>query len=89
MSLTLFHQETRYSCTVACLRMMLAHFNISIEESELRECCKTTEQGTLAREAVECAQQHRLNAKEVRDVSWDDAKEISISHLTWEVDNSR
>ncbi|MBI5714764.1 MAG: C39 family peptidase [Chloroflexi bacterium] len=85
MSLTFLPQETRYSCTVACLRMVMAHFDISIEESELRECCKTTEQGTLAREAVKCAQQHGLNAKEMRDVSWDDAKEILAHQTTYPI----
>ncbi|MBI5052515.1 MAG: hypothetical protein HZB52_04525 [Chloroflexi bacterium] len=81
MSLTFLPQETRYSCTVACLRMVMAHFDISIEESELRECCKTTEQGTLAREAVKCAQQHGLNAKEIREIQFTENNRSTSFHL--------
>jgi ABC-type bacteriocin/lantibiotic exporter with double-glycine peptidase domain len=65
--------------------MVFTHFNIAAQESELRECCKTTEQGTLARKAVMCAEQHGLKAKEMRDVSWDDAKALLTQQATYPI----
>ncbi|NUM43111.1 MAG: C39 family peptidase [Anaerolineales bacterium] len=68
--LTFFPQETRVSCTVACLRMVLFHWGIESDESMLRLCCKTTQQGTRASEVVACARQYNLSAEELRDVPW-------------------
>jgi ABC-type bacteriocin/lantibiotic exporter with double-glycine peptidase domain len=50
-------QEQPYSCTVACLRMLLAHHGTEIDESTLRQRCKTGELGTYARDILGCARE--------------------------------
>lgn len=67
-----FVQETEWSCTVACLRMVLAQLGTVVEESVLRECCGTTERGTQADEVVACAQQYGFTAEQQRGGTLDD-----------------
>ena len=50
-------QEHPYSCTVACLRMLLAHYGVEMDEADLRYRCKTREFGTYARDIVACARE--------------------------------
>ncbi len=50
-------QERPYSCTVACLRMLLAYRGVEMDEAELRHRCKTREFGTYARDVVACARE--------------------------------
>jgi len=50
-------QEHPYSCTVACLRMLLAYYGVEMDEAELRHRCKTREFGTYARDVVACARE--------------------------------
>ncbi|RLC90983.1 MAG: hypothetical protein DRI77_14355 [Chloroflexi bacterium] len=50
-------QEHPYSCTVACLRMLLAYHGVEMDEAELRHRCKTREFGTYARNVVACARE--------------------------------
>ena len=75
MSLTLFLQETRISCTVACLRMVLAHSGILVDEATLRAGCKTTESGTRAQDAAACARQYGFEAEEVSNARWQELEE--------------
>ena len=70
MSLTYFPQETRTSCTVACLRMVLNHWGIIVVEESLRACCQHTNQGTVARHAITCAKSYGLLAEERRRTTW-------------------
>jgi ABC-type bacteriocin/lantibiotic exporter with double-glycine peptidase domain len=57
--------------------MLLSHFDIQATEAELRACCQTTEQGTLAREAVSClTQQYGLQAKEWHNAQWAELQTI-------------
>ncbi len=41
-----FKQEKWYTCGPACLRMLLAHFDVIASEEELEEAFGTTELGT-------------------------------------------
>ncbi len=50
-------QERPYSCTVACLRMLLAYHGVEMDGAELRHRCKTREFGTYARDVVACARE--------------------------------
>ena len=50
-------QERPYSCTVACLRMLLAYHGVEMDEAELCHRCKTREFGTYARDVVACARE--------------------------------
>jgi len=51
-----FHrQEHPYSCTVACLRILLAYHGIEVDEATLRRKCKTREFGTYASDILACA----------------------------------
>lgn len=61
-----FQQETEWSCTPACLRMVLAHLGTVVDEAALRECCQTTETGTHADGAVACARRHGFKAEHLR-----------------------
>ncbi len=58
-----YKQEHPYSCAVACLRILLAHYGIEVSEGELREKCKTRELGTYARDILACAQEYGFSAK--------------------------
>lgn len=55
-------QEHPYSCTVACLRIRLAHHSIEIDEATLRQKCKTHEFGTYARDILACAREFGFTA---------------------------
>ena len=58
-----FHRQERpYSCTVACLRILLAHHGTNIDEATLRQKCKTREFGTYARDIVACAHEFGFTA---------------------------
>jgi len=81
VSLTFFPQETRASCTVACLRMVLAHWGIIADEATLRACCRTTKQGTRANDAITCAQKYGLQADELRDAQWADVRELLAAEI--------
>ena len=59
-------QETAWSCSVACLRMVLAHFGTRLDESTLRDCCHTTTAGTRAEDVVGCARRYGFDAYHVR-----------------------
>jgi hypothetical protein len=46
-------QEKEWSCTVACVRMLLAYWGIRIEqEADLYDCCRSTVTGTYLDHAV-------------------------------------
>ncbi|MBS1253065.1 MAG: hypothetical protein MAG451_02110 [Anaerolineales bacterium] len=72
--LKFYPQETRLSCTPACLRMVMAHWGIEVDEATLRECCKTDGLGTVARDAVACTRRYGLRAEELRKATWDDLR---------------
>ncbi|MBI4770970.1 MAG: C39 family peptidase [Chloroflexi bacterium] len=61
-----FWQETESSCTVACLRMVLAHFGTAMDEAVLRECCRNTGTGTRADDAAACARRYGFRAEHLR-----------------------
>ena len=55
-------QEHPYSCTVACLRILLAHHGVEIDEATLRRKCKTQKFGTYARDVLACAREFGFTA---------------------------
>jgi len=55
--------------------MVLFHWGIETDESTLRTCCKTTNQGTRASEVVACAQQYGLQVEEIREATWEKLSE--------------
>lgn len=55
-------QEKPYSCTVACLRMLLAYHGIEVDEATLRQKCKTQEFGTYAKNVLACAREFGFTA---------------------------
>ncbi len=55
-------QERPYSCTVACLRMLLAYHGVEIDEATLRRKCKTQELGTYAEDVLVCAREFGFTA---------------------------
>jgi ABC-type bacteriocin/lantibiotic exporter with double-glycine peptidase domain len=61
-----FRQETAWSCSVACLRMVLARWGAAFDEDALRACCHTTTVGTRADDVVTCAKSHGFDAEHVR-----------------------
>lgn len=67
-----FSQEKEWSCTVACLRMVMAYWGINFpNETALAECCKTTTYGTNADEAVACAKSNGLAAQHLHNCDWE------------------
>lgn len=61
-----YPQETEWSCTVACLRMVMAYWGVETDETTLRACCRTTVSGTRADDAVDCVRQHGFIAEHRR-----------------------
>ena len=60
-------QEKEWSCTVACVRMLLGYWGIRIEqEADLYDCCRSTVTGTYLDHAVACIQQYGLQAAHLR-----------------------
>jgi hypothetical protein len=49
LSVPHYEQEFHYSCTPACVRMVLQHVGCSRTEDELRQLLQTNSQGTVAR----------------------------------------
>lgn len=59
-----FHrQETASSCAVACLRMILEHYDLVVSEVELREQCQTSELGTKVENLMTCARDMGFEAE--------------------------
>ena len=59
-----FHkQEKPYSCAVACLKMILNFYGLTIDEKTIREKCKTTTLGTYADDLIKCARELGFEAK--------------------------
>jgi len=56
-----FPQQTKYSCAVACLRMLLASHGINRAEEELRILCDCGTEGTDALRLVDAARQVGLS----------------------------
>lgn len=65
-------QESEESCLPACLRMMLAHWGVAVDEAALRECCQTTWFGSRLEDVVACAQTHGLQAELREGAAWAD-----------------
>jgi len=61
-----FAQERPESCVPACLRMILATFNVVKSETEIYSCCQTDIDGTLPSAAVECAASFGFDARTLR-----------------------
>ena len=59
-------QERPESCVPACLRMVLASFNVTISESELYSCSQTDIDGTLPSLAVQCVENLGFTASSIR-----------------------
>jgi len=57
-----YKQETSYSCTVACLRMVLEYYGIKKDENTLRIKSKTKFYGTHPVNVVECAKYYGFDA---------------------------
>ena len=74
-ALIFFRQETPYSCVPACLRMVLAHFDVEANEDELRRRAYTTHLGTSASDAVACVKSYGLQAEEIRDATLGNLRE--------------
>ncbi len=58
----LYKQEKNYSCTVACLRMVLEYYGIKEDEKSLRIKTKTKPYGTHPINAIRCAESYKLKA---------------------------
>ena len=58
----LHKQEKSYSCTAACLRMVLEHYGIKEDEKTLRIKSKTKFYGTHPLNVVGCANSYGLRA---------------------------
>lgn len=71
----LYKQEKNYSCSVACLRMVLEHYGISEDEKTLRIKSKTKFYGTHPINIVECANLYGL-AGNVNSLTLDDLQEL-------------
>jgi len=56
MELPCVKQAKPYTCAVACLRMILAHYGVQVEEAELETLCQTTAEGTTAMNLVRAAE---------------------------------
>ncbi len=56
----LFKQEMPYSCTIACLRMVLEQYGIQVDEKTLRIKSKTKLCGTHPFNVIECANSYGL-----------------------------
>lgn len=56
MELPCLKQTKLDTCAVACLRMVLAHYGLQVEEAELEALCQTTEEGTTAINLVRAAE---------------------------------
>ena len=69
IALPFYPQETRYSCVPACLRMILAHMDILVDEAVLRECCHTDRLGTTVRDTVNCIQSYDLRTFAATDAT--------------------
>jgi ABC-type bacteriocin/lantibiotic exporter with double-glycine peptidase domain len=61
-----FPQERAESCVPACLRMVLAYYDIQRSEDEIYSCCQTDPDGTLPTAAARCAQSLGLEASALR-----------------------
>lgn len=58
----LLKQEKSYSCSVACLRMVLEYWGIHESEARLCELVKTKFYGTHPSNLIECAQTFGMDA---------------------------
>jgi ABC-type bacteriocin/lantibiotic exporter with double-glycine peptidase domain len=70
--LPVYQQETPYSCMAACLRIVLAHLGVEVDEDALRERSYTTLWGTSITDAVACARAYRLTATWTEEAGSDD-----------------
>ncbi len=81
-SVPFFPQEKEWSCTVACIRMIMAYYGINFSsEITLAECCKTTTYGTNADEAVACVQSHGLLAQHLQNCGWETLQQWIIAKI--------
>lgn len=62
MELPCVKQAKSYTCAVACLRMILAHYGQQVQEAELETLCQTTEEGTAAINLVRAAEELGFHA---------------------------
>lgn len=60
--LKLHKQETNFSCSVACLRMILDFYGVKENEKTLRKKSKTKPYGTHPLNIVECAKSYNFQA---------------------------
>lgn len=72
----LYKQEKDYSCTVACLRMVLDHYDIKEDEKTLRIKSKTRFYGTHPVNIVECANSYGLKVA-VSSLTLDKLQELT------------
>ena len=71
----LYKQEKAYSCTVACLRMVLGYYGIKETENILRIKSKTRFYGTHPLNIIECANSYGLGAT-LSSLSLDELQEL-------------
>lgn len=64
--LPFFAQECPESCVPACVRMLLAYYDIICSEAEVYACCETDSDGTLPSAAARCLQKFGLRATSER-----------------------
>lgn len=63
-------QEAPWSCTVACVRMVLAAYGKRFSrEADLYVCCQTTIAGTLADDVVNCVQRYGFMGQHLKHCS--------------------
>jgi len=69
-----FKQEKWHTCGPACLRMLLAYFDVIVSEEELEEACGTTELGTTPIQISGGASKFGMDALAIRNAGIEDLK---------------
>ena len=75
IELPLYRQEKDNTCTLACLRMVLAAFGTQVEESVLESHARMEDNGVMIEEVQRLARQWRLMA-EIQETSIADLRRL-------------
>ncbi|MDP1696167.1 MAG: cysteine peptidase family C39 domain-containing protein [archaeon] len=77
MSITYHKQETNFTCSAACMRMILASFGIKKSEKSLAKLLKTNRiRGALHKDFPTVLENYKLNYIVKRNASFDDIKQL-------------
>lgn len=76
-----FRQAYPFSCVPACLRMILASYNIEISETELRSRCECDETGTTSSSTVKAAIEYGFDAYRA-ELIFEELKDLILQNIT-------